>query len=132
MTRGRAVARLINQVVCREKNEPWPWAVGPCAPHRAIRRELRDAAAEVNSTIAPSRNVVKGFHVTSAASRPSHECRVRAARRRCQGPQARVAGPSAARRLDDAEHRCTLADVMAESAHVIIGECALELPCDPR
>jgi hypothetical protein len=64
MTRGREVARLVNQVVCREKNEPWPWAAGPCAPHRAIRRELRDAAEE-NLTIAPSRSVVKRFYVTA-------------------------------------------------------------------
>jgi hypothetical protein len=43
-----------------------------------------------------------------------------------------VAGPSVARSLDEAEHRCTLADVMAESPDVITGECAPELPCDPR
>ena len=127
MTRGRAVARLVNQVVCRARNEPWPWAAGSWAPHRAMRRELRDATAEENLTIAPSRNVVKRFCVTSAPSRPSHECSIRAARRRRQGPQARAAGRSVAKSLDEAERRCKLADVMAESAHVIIGERVMEL-----
>ena len=61
MTRGRVVARLVNQgcVERRTKRD-----LGPplrVAPHQAIRRGLRDAAVEENFTVAPSRNVVKRF-----------------------------------------------------------------------
>ncbi len=92
MTRGRSVARLVNQVVCREKNEPWPWTAGSCAPHRAIRRELRGAAIEEDLTIAPSRNGVKqfvsqqdfpGHHISAAFER-------RAALDTARGPAERV------------------------------------------
>ena len=40
--------------------------------------------------------------------RPSHKCYLRAARRRRQGPQARIAGRSVAKSLDETEHRSTL------------------------
>jgi hypothetical protein len=44
----------------------------------------------------------------SELSRPSHKCYLRAARKRRQGPQARAAGRSAAKSLDEAEPSSTL------------------------
>ena len=60
MFRGRVVARMGNQEVCREKStnrdlRP-PVRV---APHRAMRRGCASAAIEETLTIAPSIHVLK-------------------------------------------------------------------------
>jgi len=84
--------------------------------------------------VTPRRERIRPRWNEGIASFPGHHMGVtfRAARRRRPGPQARVAGRSAAKSLDEAEHRSTLADVMAESTHVIIGERARDLHRDPR
>jgi len=131
MTRGRVVARPVNQGVSREERSVTLGrrfvfsASGDTegAQIRSRRRELHSSA------IAKRRQAV---WERDEFPRPSHKCYLRAERRRRQGPRARGAGRSVAKSLDEAEHRCTLADVMAESAHVIIDERALELQCDPR
>ena len=100
---------------------------GGAQRHRRDSENIRPPVAPVNMEIeAMEIEAMEGFlgHHVSAT--------FRAARRRRPGPQARAAGRSAAKSLDDAEHRSTLTDVMAESAHVIIAERVLELPCDAR
>ena len=61
MIRGRVSREWQPGSALREENEPWPEAAGSWAPHRSIRRRLRDATVEENSTIAPSQNIVKRF-----------------------------------------------------------------------
>ena len=100
----RAIDQLVAEGVAALLCERWLQRSASDATAERVRDG--DGTDEIFNIRLPAARV--NMEKCNELPRPSHKCYLQAARRRRQGPQARAAGRSEAKSLDEAEHSLTL------------------------